>query len=352
MKAFILFPVLSLLVTSICFRSEVELPTHGSVIARGQMPNLVNDKLNRLHLVYGSGDSIMYTVSTDAGLTFSKPSLISVLPELAASHTRGPQIAATSNGLLVTACTNAGDIYSYVADKSGTWTQSSRVNDMDTVAKENLMSLAADGDHAFAVWLDLRDKHNKIYGAKSLDGGKTWSKNIMIYTSPDSTVCECCRPSIAMRGNNINVMFRNWLNGNRDLHLIQSSDGGKTFGPAQKLGNDSWALEGCPMDGGGVALDTKGNANTVWNRKGIIYAAQPGHEEVSIGQGRSCTITSTGDNMVYAWVENGNVVVRTPSGNKKTLGKGQLPVIRAINNKAIICVWEHDKQIYKAVLEI
>jgi Neuraminidase (sialidase) len=95
----------------------------------------------------------------------------------------------------------------------------------------------------------LRDKHNKIFGAKSTDGGKTWGKNIMIYASPDTTVCECCKPSVVMKGNNIYVMFRNWLNGNRDLHIIQSTDIGLNFGQAQKLGAGSWTLNGCPMDG-------------------------------------------------------------------------------------------------------
>jgi Neuraminidase (sialidase) len=110
---------------------------------------------------------------------------------------------------------------------------------MDTVAKENLMALSADGQNAFAVWLDLRDKHNKIFGAKSSDGGKTWGKNIMIYASPDTTVCECCKPSVVIKGNNVYGLFRNWLNGNRDLHIIQSTDGGLNFGQAQKLGTGS-----------------------------------------------------------------------------------------------------------------
>ena len=73
------------------------------------------------------------------------------------------------------------------------------MNDPDTTAKEGLMALSADKENVFAVWLDLRgNKRNKIYGAKSIDGGKTWSKNIMIYTSPDTTVCECCKPSVDM----------------------------------------------------------------------------------------------------------------------------------------------------------
>ncbi|MEJ7682118.1 MAG: sialidase family protein [Segetibacter sp.] len=101
-------------------------------------------------------------------------------------------------------------------------------------------------------WLLKSPKGQNVYGAKSVDGGKTWSKNILVYESPDSTVCECCKPSVTMKGNNVYVMFRNWLNGSRDLYVIKSSDGGKSFAQAQKLGKGSWKLNGCPMDGGGL----------------------------------------------------------------------------------------------------
>ena len=323
-----------------------------TTIAAGQMPNIVKDRSGNIHLVYGNGDSILYSYSSDRGKTFSTPSLISVLPKLAASHTRGPQIAATSSGLSVTACNDLGDIFSFIKDQSGHWTQTARVNDMDTVAKENLMALSADGDNAFAVWLDLRDRHNKIFGARSFDGGKSWSKNIMVYASPDTTVCECCKPSVAVNGNNVYVMFRNWLNGNRDLYLIQSSDGGNTFSQAQKLGKGSWALKGCPMDGGNVVIDKNGYPETVWNRKGTIYACEPGKEEKKLGEGRSCTMESVNGKNVYAWVEDGNVIVMKPMGMKKNLGKGQLPILKAVNNEHVLCVWENDKQIHKAVLEL
>ena len=45
-----------------------------------------------------------------------------------------------------------------------------------TVAKENLMSLASSDNNAFSVWLDLRDGHNKVFGASSADGGKALSR--------------------------------------------------------------------------------------------------------------------------------------------------------------------------------
>jgi BNR repeat-like domain len=323
------------------------------VIANGQMPDLVKDKDDNLHLVYGSGDSIMYSYSADKGKSFSPPSLISVLPKLTASHTRGPQIAATNKGLTVIACTSLGDIFSYSKSGSGNWEQTGKINDIDTVAKENLMALSADGENAFAVWLDVRDnKRNKIYGAKSSDGGITWSKNIMIYTSPDTTVCECCKPSVAVKGNNIYIMFRNWLKGNRDLYVIQSKDGGNTFGEAQKLGMGNWKLNGCPMDGGGLAVTRKGEIQTVWRREGKIYAASAGSPENEIGEGRGCTLEIVNGKNVYAWTEKGEVVVRKPKGQKKVLGKGSQPVLKALNNEHVICVWENEKQIHASILEL
>lgn len=316
------------------------------------MPNLAKDITGNLHLVYGTVDSIMYSFSENKGQSFSSPSLVALLPKLVASHTRGPQMAVTHEGLLVTACTGSGNIYSFIRNAAGKWSKTAQVNDRDTAAKENLMALSADGDHAFAVWLDLRDGHNKIVGATSMDGGKTWLKNRTVYASPDTTVCECCKPSVVVQGSAVYVMFRNWLNGNRDLYLIQSTDGGFSFGQAQKLGNESWTLKGCPMDGGAVAINKNGRPQTVWNRKGTIYASEPGTNEKKLGEGRSCTLETVNGKNIYAWVENGEVVVLTPQGKKETLGKGQLPVLKAVNNEQVLCVWEAEKHIYKALVEL
>ena len=323
-----------------------------SVIATGQMPNAVVDHSGNIHMVFGRGDSILYSYSSDKGKTFSSPALIATLPKLTAAHMRGPQIAATASGLVVTACNNPGDIFSYTKDQSGNWTQTGRVNDVDTIAKENFMALAADGNNVFAVWLDLRTKQNQIFGAKSNDGGKTWLKNQLVYASPETHVCECCKPSVAVKGNNVYVMFRNWIKGNRDLYLIQSSDNGNSFGQAQKLGNGSWALNGCPMDGGGIAINDNGNAETVWNRKGMIYACEPGKQETELGKGRNCSIETVNGKNVYAWVNDNNVIVKKPEGMEKNLGKGELPILKAVNNESILCIWEEDKKIHKAVLEL
>ena len=50
-------------------------------------------------------------------------------------------------------------------------------------------------------------------------------------------------------------MFRNNVNGSRDEYLVESRDGGRSFAAARKLGSGTWPLNGCPMDGGGLAIE-------------------------------------------------------------------------------------------------
>lgn len=352
MNVFVKLTITAVLLFCYSCKEQENGDSAGPVIGSGGMPHITKDKANGLHVVYGSGDSIMYTFSNDDGKTFGAPALVAVLPKLAASHTRGPQIAATANGVLVTACNALGNIFCYRKEASGPWSNEIRVNDMDTVAKENLMALSADGENAFAVWLDLRDGHNRIYGSKSEDGGKTWLKNNLIYASPDTTVCECCKPSVVMKDNTVYVMFRNWLKGARDMYISSSADGGNTFAKAQKLGAGTWKLNACPMDGGGLALGADNRLQTVWYRNGTIYAGERGNEETEIGKGRNSTIETVNGKTVYAWTETGNLVVLMPQGIKENLGKGQSPVLKAINNEYIICVWEKDKQIHTALLKV
>jgi hypothetical protein len=349
MKTASLF-IFSLFFFSMAYNQKKEM--NNIVIARGQMPNIAKDKGNRIHVVYGSGDSIMY-VSSANGKSFTPPALVAILPKLFASAMRGPQIAAGGKSITITACNKNGNIFSYNKNASGKWTKGVKVNDENENAKEALMSLSADGLNVYAVWLGVRGaKGQNVIGAKSTDGGRTWKKNMLVYASPDNTVCECCKPSVVVKGSNVYVMFRNQLYGNRDLHLIQSSNGGASFGKVQKLGVGSWKLNGCPMDGGGLAVNKNGTVQTVWRREGKIFATTPGKPEKEIGEGRGCTLESVNGKSLYAWTENGEVVVISPNGQKKILGKGSQPVLKALDDEHVICVWENEKQIHASVLEM
>lgn len=347
---------ISLIAALICFVSfsnhKVSIPDV-EVVSSGSVPQIAKDNHNILHLVFGKGDSILYAFSRDGGTSFCDPELVDTVPQLFSFAMRGPQISATEAGVCIVAATQQGNILSYQKKGSEKWKKTNRVNDLDTVAKEGMLALGTNGKQGlFAVWLDLRKGQNNVYGAQSVDGGSHWSKNKMIYTSPDGHVCECCKPSIAVRGNQVAVMFRNWLGGNRNLYVTESFDGGKTFQRAKKMGFGSWKLDGCPMDGGGLVITPRGIVETVWRRGNSIFAAQAGVAEEEVGVGRSCTLEIIGDKIVYAWVEKGEIIIRKADGSKVGLGKGQLPVLRAINKDQVVCVWENEHQILKAVVSI
>jgi len=328
------------------------MDAHTITIAKGQMPNMVIDKSNTIHIVYGRGDSIMY-ISSKNGVNYNSPSLVAVLPKLMASAMRGPQIASTQNGLVITACTNDGNIYCYKGGPPGKWTQIKRINDASESAKEALMALSADDMRVYAVWLGVSGaKGQNIYGSESADGGKTWTKNILVYTSPDGTVCECCKPSVAVKGKNVFVMFRNFIGGNRDLYLIKSTNGGQTFEQPVKLGKGSWKLNGCPMDGGGLVVSKDGNPQTVWRREGKIYASTTGTVEKEIGEGKGCSMETLNNKVLYSWSADGHIIVMKPDGTKINPGKGKLPLVKALNARQVICVWENEKEIFGRVIDL
>lgn len=348
------FAVIIFILLAACKQNHVTNNSSETIIAAGKMPAITNDENKIIHLVYGNGDSIMYTSSNNKRHSFSSPELVDTLRNLVASATRGPQIAKTKNGIAIIAVNQAGDVFSYIKNQNHKWIKTAKINDADTTDKEGFIGLSSDNENnLFAIWTDLRgDHHNKVFGARSIDGGKSWMKNILVYASPDSTVCECCKPSVIMKGNNVYVMFRNWLNGNRDLYVIQSSDGGETFGQAQILGKGNWALNGCPMDGGGLVINNAGTLQTVWRRESKIYTDEPGKEEKEIGEGKGCSIESVNGKNIYAWSNKDDVVCLLPDGSTKILGKGNLPLLKSVSNNEVICVWQDDAQIKSAIIHI
>jgi hypothetical protein len=53
---------------------------------------------------------------------------------------------------------------------------------------------------------------------------------------------------------------------------------------------------------------------------------------------------------VYSWTEKEEVVLLQDGGQIKILGKGSQPILKALDNEHVICVWENDKQICLSVV--
>jgi hypothetical protein len=309
-----------------------------TTIAPGEQPQITVDTKGLIRLVYGEKDKIFFATSKDNGKTFNTPQLIGQVSEMHLGMTRGPQLATSRDFSIVTAIDKKGNIHSFKLNhKSGKWQKIKNVNDVNASALEGLMSISADDQNNFyAVWLDLREGRKNNICFSSLRANSEWSKNKFAYKSPEDHVCECCKPSVAVKGMNISIMFRNWLKGSRDLYLINSTDGGKTFSNAEKLGNGTWQLKGCPMDGGGLTIGSQNEISTAWQREGQIFYAQPGKPEQKIGEGRHVGMTGK----IITWENGSDLIVKVIDQPQQKIGEGTALKVLELQDKTKLFVWE------------
>ena len=267
---------------------------------------------------------------------------------------RGPQLASSLHYSVITAMDKKGNITWFLFDhRNGKWVKKGFVNDKKSSAPEGLMGLTADDqDHFYAVWLDLRlNKQNNICFSTLAAKDEKWSLNRFIYQSPDGHTCECCKPTIAVRGNHVAVLFRNWLKGSRDLYLTESTNGGKTFTSTEKLGVGTWKLNGCPMDGGGITIDEHNQVLTTWQRQGVVYFCKPKEKEVTINKGRLCSI-NVGMCKILCTYQTGNQVriKDITSGKDHLIGNGSFSKTAVLPDNTILTVWEQGSLIkYKTM---
>lgn len=308
-----------------------------------------------VHLIYGSGDAVFHVKSTDGGATFSKPEEAFRVPNMSLGMRRGPRISVADKAVIVTAVGGKqgkgrdGDVLAWHSDDGGaTWQGPVRVNDAADAAREGLHGMASGSDGSvWATWLDLREKRTEVYASKSTDGGESWQANVRVYRSPDGNVCECCHPSIMVSDDTVHVMFRNSLAGNRDMYIATSKDGGKTFATAKKVGQGSWKINACPMDGGMLTAGPKGSLVTVWRRNGEVYsAAGTGGREQLLGRGEQPWITSSASGPVIVWTagREGDLLVQSPANKQplKLAGAARDPMVSSAPNGEgpVIACWE------------
>jgi hypothetical protein len=307
-------------------------------------------------MVFGNGRSVLFSKSTDNGATFSKPETIAELPILPLTRHRGPRVAFAGKTLLVTAIGGEklatgphahglpqdGDLRAWRSTDNGkTWSKSVVINDAPGAAREGLHAMSADADgNAAAVWLDLRQAGTRLFGAWSSDGGSTWSKNKLLYESPDGTICQCCHPSLLALGNGeFAVMFRNALAGSRDMYLLKMKNGNVTA--PSKLGSDTWEINACPMDGGGLARSGSGMI-TAWRRDSDVYLAAPGEQERKIGTGKDIALATHGNRIFAIWTQVGKIEAWISGKPEILSNNGAFPTLAPLADGSVMAAWEED----------
>jgi hypothetical protein len=318
-------------------------------------------------LAFGAGKGIYCSVSKDGGAKFAAPVKVAEEQIVPLTRHRGPRIVFSGRSIVITAVAGKtaaggehahglpsdGDLLAWRSTDGGaTWSQPVVVNDVPGAPTEGLHSLSADANgNLFAAWLDKRSGHGTaLFGARSTDHGATWSKNVKIYQSADGTICECCHPSVTMdtRGE-ILVMYRNWLDGSRDMYLTRSADG-VAFSKPEKLGNGTWKLNACPMDGGGLVA-ANGKIVTAWRRGEDVFVDEPGHAELQIGTGKDVALAIAGDRRYVIWT-HGTAIELWAGGKVQALAKaGAFPAVLALQQGGALAAWEDNGGIQVRRLE-
>jgi hypothetical protein len=279
---------------------------------------------------------------------------------------RGPRLASCGDALVVSWIDSRYDreknaqagsrnlLASRSTDGGATWSAPAPVNRRKAACGEGLHAMAAGpGKALYAAWLQPakeRKSGTEVRCARSEDAGATWEGEVTAYRSPSGTVCECCHPSLAVSPEGkVAVLFRNSLDGARDMYVATSADAGRTFAAARKLGRGTWPLAACPMDGGGLAFGPGGTLFTAWRRDATVYVTGAGEAEEEAGRGDQpwaggvpggdsfvLWTASAGDLLVAPLGTPGRGVGRLAAGEERCAG----PVVAGSASGVVFAAWE------------
>lgn len=246
---------------------------------------------SRVHLLVaerppGGKPHLSYLGSTDGGATWSTPAPVGRGEPTPDPVKRGAdaQIAAAGDRLVAVWTTGAdtrfgrGPLATAISSDGGrTWQAGPNPADDGLMTDHAYVDLAADDRGAFhAVWLDGRGGEAAGKGlryARSTDGGRSWSANATL----DERCCECCWNVIqTLPGGRVNVLNRN--RDPRDMSLLASRDGGKSWDVPVAVGAFEWAFDGCPHVGGALAMGDADGKDRAAPMVAVVWTAKGGSE--------------------------------------------------------------------------
>jgi hypothetical protein len=175
---------------------------------------------------------IYYNRSTDAGITWSGDTRLTN-----DSHTsQWPSVAVAGAAVRVVwrddRDGNLEIYYKRSTDGGATWGSDTRLT--TALLDAGPPSMAVAGNPVHVVWADPRDGNPEIYYKRSSDGGVTWSSDLRL--TSDTNYSD--RPSVAVAGNVVHVVWYDTRDGNLEIYYKRSTDGGASWGGDTRLTND------------------------------------------------------------------------------------------------------------------
>jgi hypothetical protein len=254
----------------------------------GIAPQVATAPDGTVHLLYfkatkGDRGDLFYVRSRDGGRSFADPIRVNSQPSCAIPA-RQARLAVGRGGRAHVVWNGSGEAQpkgplnpAMPADSpyNGTPLLYARLNDQDdafepqrnlirhTYALDGGGTVAADEDgNVYAVWhalaegLPQNEQGRRVWVAKSTDDGKTFADEAMAWDRPTGA-CGCCYVgALAEKGGKVYVVYRAAESAiQRDIYVLASTDGGKTFTGAKA---DAWRTSQCPMSTAALARTADG----------------------------------------------------------------------------------------------
>ncbi len=181
----------------------------------------------------GMSEDIYYKYSSNGGVSWGSDVQLTINP----AYSRYPSIAVNGSDVHVVwfdyRDNNYEIYYKHSTDNGNSWLADTRLTN-DT-ASSIIASIAVNGSNIHVVWTDMRNGSEDVYYKNSNDNGVSWSKDVALTNySGNST-----KPSIAINGLDINVVWYDNRDGNVDIYYKHSDDGGNNWDADENLSNNS-----------------------------------------------------------------------------------------------------------------
>lgn len=256
----------------------------------GIQPQTAFDSRGVLHMIYFTGDAsegnIEYVRRAPGAKVFSTPIRVNSQPAsaLAVGTVRGPQMAVSPNGQVdvvwfgSSKATPRGPdgstplLFSRLKASGRTFTPQRNLVQYAQGLDGGLSVAAGQQGAVYAVWHATGstpgEAHRRVYLARSMDGGKTFAREVPI--SPAQLgACGCCGMRAFVGGSGaLFVLYRAAAQDiHRNMTLLISRDSGRTFRTSEV---SAWQLNACPMS---TAYLGEGGQRVLaaWEKGGEVY---------------------------------------------------------------------------------
>jgi Neuraminidase (sialidase) len=174
-------------------------------------------------------DEIFHKRSTDNGVSWSKQKRLTNN----AGYSTDPSIAVSgSNVHVVWSDLTPGNweiFYMRSTDNGATWRKTKRLTKNSGVSTRP--TIAVSGRNVHVVWEDSNPGNPELLYKRSTDNGATWSKQKRL----TRTAGYSYRPDISVSGRDIHVVWKDNTSGNYEIYYKRSTDNGNTWSKQKRL---------------------------------------------------------------------------------------------------------------------